>query len=238
MKKLVNFYFCFVFLVCFLTACCKQEINDVIYSGCYSVIGDSISYGKGSIQAKSWTDILNENLHFEMYSNLSVCGAVASSRAPQTQYDLINQIVLVDPRTELITVMIGINDCILNKKIGNVNEELLMPNEDLNYSINFTQGLIYDLRELRKRVPNALIILVSPPSITFTVKTDLSDYILAEKTIADALDIPFIDLSTSMYSSNDMRLCNSDQIHPTDKGYQVIASFVFPRIKSLLDSRL
>ena len=236
-KVMLNRFRHFFLIICYCVplVSCVEIVDDYFsYSGSYTALGDSITYGKGSLFSKSWTDIIKERMHINEYENLAVCGAVASSRYGDLQYDLITQINKVNPETDLITIMIGINDCLLDKEIGDVEREILLSTDELCYSKSFTQGLIYCLRVIRDRAPHAIIVLVSPPSISYEVKRDLSEYVASEKEIAYAYNIPFIDLLGSGYSSTDRKLCNSDLIHPTDEGYQVIASYVFPRLWSIL----
>lgn len=243
-QRIINNHIRHISILCFflLIVSCEKAEEETIYSfsGDYVALGDSITYGKGSINYKSWSDLIVEWMRIKNYDNYAVCGAFASSRFPNTsntQFDLITQIENVNPNADLVTVMIGINDCLYNKRIGSIEDEILLSTDALDSANSFTQGLIYDLRELKSNAPEALVIMISPPGISYEVKTELSEYISAEKKIAEAFNIPFIDISDSGYSSTDSRLCHSDRIHPTDRGYQLIASYILPKLIFYIENR-
>lgn len=226
--------YCLFILFLFLVACEKLEVRgDFIYSGSYAVIGDSITYGKGSSDNTSWSDILKTSLQVSDYENYAVCGAVASSRNPDSQYALKTQIELMDSRFDLITVMIGINDCLLGKEIYNVDEVIGFSPENIDFRRSFTHGFVYDLYLLLNRFPDSKIIVIGPPSISYPTKSNLQDYVRVEKEVSALMGLPFIDLSESQYSPNGNHIC-SDKIHPTDLGYSIIADYILNIIKNEL----
>ena len=222
---------CFLIMVLFLVSCAKQEVvEDYSFYGSYAVLGDSISYGKGSSNGSSWADILRGLLHINEFEKLAVCGAVASSRFPAYQYDLKTQIESLEKEFDLITLMIGTNDCLIGKEIIDVDRVINLPIDDIDYKISFTHGFIYDLRLLLDRFPKSLVIIVSPPLNSYKTAFDLEDYIGVEKEVAQILNLPFIDLSSSAYVPRGDLIC-ADMIHPTDKGYSIIANYVFSFLK-------
>ena len=199
----------------------------------YIVLGDSVSYGIGSNRHHSWAAIIQDSLRFHSYWNLSVPGALASSKSSDGKYDLATQICEINTDDNFITVMIGINDCTRKKVIGDVEKELLFTLEDLDYKNSFSQGFIYDLRILRDKCPRSLVVVVGPPDISKDPSDDLTAYIEVERRVSESLGFPFIDLSGAPYSSLDLSLCG-DHIHPTDKGYKILASYILPRIKKII----
>ena len=231
-----------ILLIVAMSICsCGKVIDESIETVAYNikdrfiVLGDSVSYGTGSRHHHSWADIIQDSLHFQSFLNLSVPGAVASSRTPDGKYDLVSQIKQIDSDDNFITLMIGINDCIYQKKMGDIEKELTLSFDELDYKESFSQGFVYSLRLLRKRFPQSILVVIGPPDISKNSSDDLHIYIKAEKHICEVLGIPFIDLSNAPYSSMDPLLC-CDHIHPTDRGYQVLACFVLPHLKSILST--
>lgn len=225
---------CFYAVLLFAIVSCEKQESEAIDStfffyGSYAAIGDSVSNGKGSLENKSWTDIVKDSLRVDDYNNYSICGAVASSRYPDSTYALCSQIEKIDSDFDLITVMIGINDCILGKEICDINEVINIPLDQLDYRKSFTHGFVYDLRLLMSQHPDSQIIVIEPPAIA--IKNNLDDYIRVEKTVSQRLGLPFIELSGCEYSPVGSFIC-SDRIHPTDLGYSVLADYILMRMKN------
>lgn len=229
-----------ILLIVAMSICsCGKVIDESIETVAYNikdrfiVLGDSVSYGTGSRHHHSWAAIIQDSLHFKSFWNLSVPGAVASSKTSDGKYDLATQICEIDTDDNFITVMIGINDCTRNKEIGDVEAELLLPVDELDYKQSFSQGFIYDLKILKEKCPKSLVVVVGPPEISKNPSNNLTAYIEVERRVAENLGFPFIDLSAAPYSSLDSSLCG-DHIHPTDKGYKILAIFILPRLKQIL----
>ena len=124
-----------ILLIVAMSICsCGKVIDESIETVAYNikdrfiVLGDSVSYGTGSRHHHSWADIIQDSLHFQSFLNLSVPGAVASSRTPDGKYDLVSQIKQIDSDDNFITLMIGINDCIYQKKMYGGDGALLFNN--------------------------------------------------------------------------------------------------------------
>ena len=230
--KSIILFLCFIAL-----SSCESDVVDDLeryeFGGRYAALGDSITYGKGSDVHRSWADIIQDHLGVLYFEKKAVNGAVASSRLPEEDYNLSSQVDKLDGNYDLITLMIGINDCLLGYGIGDVKYEIGLPMEDLNFRESFSQGFIYNIRLLQDRYPNATIIVITPPAIAYKTKQDLIDYINAERLVCARLQIPYIDLSGSQYNPDNTALCE-DRIHPTDKGYYLIAKYILPRIAAIL----
>ncbi|MBO4918299.1 MAG: SGNH/GDSL hydrolase family protein [Bacteroidales bacterium] len=228
----------YIFVVLVICSCGKTRVEPeepffLNLKDRFIVLGDSVSYGTGSKRHHSWAAIIQDSLRFGSFRNLSVPGAVASSRSLDGKYDLASQISRIDVDDNFITVMIGINDCTRSITIGDISMELSIPTSDLDYKSSFSQGFIYDLRILREKCPKSLVVVIGPPDISKDPSNDLPSYINAEKQICEALDFPFIDISDAPYSSKDPLLC-TDNIHPTDKGYKILADYILPRLIGIL----
>lgn len=232
---------CVLFCFCaFALSSCESHIDELnedsetlTFEGSYVALGNSVTYGKGSASFTSWSDIIKNLLGIKSYEKKAVRGAVASSRNPEELYNLSSQVSQLSGDYNLITLMIGINDCLLGFKIGDIEKEVDLSIEELDYKRSFSQGFIYNLKLLLKMYPKATIIVVGPPKISYPTEHDLSDYIKAEQQICHTLAIPFIDLSESSYNPYNRSLC-VDGIHPTDEGYRLIADYLLPHFVSIL----
>ena len=227
-----HFRFFIILLAC--SSCEYYEIEEPFLNyGSYAVIGDSISYGKGSVNTTSWSAILKESLGIVRYQNYSVCGAVASTRDPNSRYSIKAQIESIESNFDLITVMIGINDCLLGRELVNVEDVIKLPMNEIDYKESFTHGFVYNMSLLKGKFPDSQIIVVAPPQIGYDTKISLNEYIEIEKIVSQRLDLPFIDVSDSDYIPCGDLIC-PDQIHPTDKGYKLLAEFIIKQIKSIV----
>ena len=240
MNAMIKVKCIFLCICAFVLSSCESNIIEInedpeipSFEGKYVALGNSVTYGKGSASFTSWSDIIKNLLGIKSYEKKAVRGAVASSRNPEELYNLSSQVLQLSGNYDLITLMIGINDCLLGYKIGDIEKEVEMPIEDLDYKQSFSQGFIYNLKLLLKMYPEATIIVVGPPKISYPTEHDLSDYNKAEQQICHYLAIPFVDLSESQYDPYNRSHC-VDGIHPTDEGYRLIANYLLPHFVSIL----
>ena len=206
----------------------------------YACVGDSISFGASSTGGKtSWCNYLAERL-----------GATLQKRATNGSYiysHMRSQIEGISADTELVTIMMGTNDAHAFKnelteglEIGNVKLIIGMEND---YPDDYTQSSIYAnglsilgvfrwcLERLRRKLPNARIVVITPLPSSSRDETVLNTIIVGEASICHFLGIEvYMPTSSAMFDFTYINILFADGLHPNDAGYKAIAGWVYQNI--------
>lgn len=201
--------------------------------GKYTCLGDSISYGAGSTAGNvSWCDYLAEKL-----------GATLTKYAVSGQKiweNLRGQVEKVGADAELITLMMGVNDCTEisagTKILGDVDDVIMMENDNPD---NYESSALYNdsvlgrfrwcLERLKVKAPNARIIVITP--LPYNDDATLKQLVQAQASICNAIGIEVLIPTDSVaFSTNYFQALQSDTLHPNDAGYKVVAGYVYQNL--------
>ena len=198
MKK----YFYLLFILTFLLACSKQEPKNYPNSNTDIIaFGDSLTYGYGAAQDKSYPAYLSQMLEREVI-NLGVSGDTSAQGLTR-----INEIKKYEPY--MVLIEFSAND--LFRKIPKEQTE-------------------NNLREIVRQVQSmgAIAVLVDTGGAF-----PMDAYTKIQKQIAkdyNTLLVPAI--MDGIYNKKSLK---SDQIHPNNKGYEIVAKRVKKVIEKYLD---
>lgn len=201
--------------------------------GKYTCLGDSISYGAGSTTGNvSWCDYLAEQL-----------GATLTKYAVSGQKiweHLRSQVEKVGADAELVTLMMGVNDCseisASTKTLGVVDDVIMMENDNPE---NYEDSTLYNdsvlgrfrwcLERLKVKAPNARIVVITP--LPYNDNATLKQLIQAQASICNAIGIEVLIPTDSIAFSTDyFQTLQSDTLHPNDAGYKVVAGYVYQNL--------
>jgi len=196
----------------------------------YTGIGDSITVGVGSTgNNTSYFNIITTYLPFLSSYKSAASGATVM---PVVGRPKLSDLVTAAPvGTNLITVMIGVNDWDLDNPIGNTTDVLLKDYAALNENNSFAEAFRYNLETLKINFPTAKIIVITPIKAFFPWQgsAQLRLYIDTEIEVANYLSIPVINAydNSGIYGTSPYMF---DSLHPNDSGYQLIANQVLSGI--------
>lgn len=201
--------------------------------GKYTCLGDSISYGAGSTAGNvSWCDYLAEQL-----------GATLTKYAVSGQKiweNLRGQVEKVGADAELITLMMGVNDCSEissgTKTLGEVDDVIMMENDNPE---NYEGSTLYNdsvlgrfrwcLERLKVKAPNARIVVITP--LPYNDNATLKQLVQAQASICNAIGIEVLVPTDSVaFSTEYFQTLQSDTLHPNDAGYKVVAGYVYQNL--------
>lgn len=199
----------------------------------YTCLGDSISYGATSTSGKtSWCDYLAEMI-----------GATLTKRAVSGQriWDhLRSQVEKVTEDVELVTLMMGVNDCSLiangSETLGVVDDVIVMNNDA---PIDYANSTLYNdsvlgrfrwcLERLRAKATNARIIVFTP--LPYNDNKTLLELVRAEASICWSLGIEvYIPTDSTAFNTSYFQALQSDTLHPNDAGYKVFAGYAYQQL--------
>jgi len=196
----------------------------------WQALGDSITYGEGSTTGTtSYANIIQTKANFKSLSKQAVSGITVKPTSGRGE--LYTQVSAVTVGTELITVMVGVNDAIVNNTLGDLPTVLGKIYASLDKTLSFTEAFRYNIEYLKVNFPNAKIIVISPLKTTsaWTTSANLQKYIDAEIAICNYLSVPFIDANnlSGIYPTGTF---TPDGLHPNDAGYALLADCVLKGI--------
>lgn len=216
-------------------------------------LGDSTTQGAGSgetsvLGSKSWFDRLVAKIQFRSYRKLAANGTVTMKQEGlgALSSQIKNLPVVGNP---IILVMIGTNDINRTHEKGNVNAALAMQYEDLSETVSFAEAFRYNLETIKRRLPNAEIIVMMPLSPQLEDESDAESYRDIERTICKALSIPVFEVRNECGIS---KYCNygfaqvaedeienavvfmADALHPNNAGYERIANYVATKLNKYI----
>lgn len=198
------------------------------------VFGDGIAYGIGAsvVGTTSFTGLLNSKYGYKIY-NHSITDATfgvygndnMKERSIQTQIELDASI----STAEYAIIFAGTNDYTCGVADIGTNNSVS--------DTTFKGSIVSAISKLLELNPSCKVLLVSPiyrASITagdnnngddtLVNSKKLSEYVAAMKEISEYLHITFVDIYTmgTINKYNKDVYLNSDGIHPTDAGYDLI----------------
>lgn len=217
----------------------------------YIAFGDSITYGVGATDFFGYPNKLNQHFGFASFSNR---GISATSFCKQ---DNENGIIYTKTHelsnfAGLITVAGGTNDFgNLHSPLGSFDDIKDVPFSSLTppstiYSANYTfaEAFRYTIEDLQRNNPNAKIVVLIPTNRSNGTTNygygDLDAYREMEIKICKLLGVEYVDMSQcgipSYNSSVYFRLNGGspDGLHPNDFGYDLMTSFLIPRVNGYL----
>jgi lysophospholipase L1-like esterase len=189
----------------------------------YTALGDSISDGYGSTNNKSYVNYIHDKVTFKSLNKIAVTSTTVmpSSGRPE----IYTQIASIPAGTDLITLMIGVNDYIVQNKLGNLETVLAKNYASLDKTLSFAEAFRYNLETIRNNFPNAKILVITPIQTTQTGSIEFKSYIDIEIAIANYFSIPVIDAynNSTIYKGSGLL---PDGLHPNDAGYLLLADLV------------
>ena len=201
----------------------------------FTGLGDSITFGQGSTSGNtSYLDIINGILGFKTYTKLAVSSTSAMPKAGQPE--LFTQVLSIPAGTDLITVMIGVNDYFYGNALGDVQTVLNKNYASLDKTSSFTEALRYNLETIRINHPNTKVIFITPIRTVNTALSAVSpliNYVNNAVAIANYLNIPVVNAynNSGIYDGNASSFI-PDTVHPNDAGYTLISKLVLSNLIS------
>ena len=198
--------------------------------------------------SKSWFDRLVTKIQFRSYRKLAANGTVTMKQEGlgALSSQIKNLPVVGNP---IILVMIGTNDINKAHTKGDANSVLAMQYEDLSETVSFAEAFRYNLETIKRRLPNAEIIVMMPLSPQPEDESDAESYRDIERTICKALSIPVFEVRNECGIS---KYCNygfaqvaedeienatvfmADALHPNNAGYERIANYVATKLNKYI----
>lgn len=203
------------------------------------IYGDSIStinHGEGGYEA-----ILKKSLHLDEIYNYAVGSSGLSTVTPNNMVDIVSKEDNIPADADLILIWHGSNDWYWGTPIGGMGES----NPD-----TFWGGIDYVISRLRKRLPMAKLVWVTPIyryeapyELSFAGEAyELSN--CAERTMQDYYDtlekasvrygFPLIDMRRrcNIHQGNEDYYLE-DRVHPNKNGYDVIGKVLVQEIEGM-----
>ena len=188
-------------------------------------LGDSITKANGS------QIIVKEKLGFLKVDNKGINGqTMAYQSTNKSTYSIGKDINYKE--YDLVTIFIGTNDFRYNKKLGVISED--SNKYDETTFIGSYQMLIETILESNSSID---LVLITPLQrskdgydINFTneVGYKLINYVNAIKDLGKKYDLPVLDLySSSGFTNKTLSLYTRDNLHPNEKGYEIIANKMY-----------
>ena len=202
-----------------------KQTNDSFY---HLVLGDSLAKGYGSTQggfAELASKQIEEQIHKPIrVENLGVNGLTTDRLVQKIQAEEVQQKI---KEANIITINIGGNNLFrLNRDVG-VIDGIKMLNKEKTHFEEDVKNIVKTVRTLN---PNALLILSElynplqlDDSIASYADMFLDGWNDAVYSISKA-NQPSIVLPIRKLIPNDKKELLYDQVHPNDKGYEIIAN--------------
>ncbi|MEY8347669.1 GDSL-type esterase/lipase family protein [Bacillus cereus] len=202
-----------------------KQTNDSFY---HLVLGDSLAKGYGSTQggfAELASKQIEEQIHKPIrVENLGVNGLTTDRLVQKIQAEEVQQKI---KEAHIITINIGGNNLFrLNRDVG-IIDGIEMLNKEKAHFEDDIKNIVKTVRTLN---PNALLILSElynplqlDDSIASYADMFLDGWNDAVYSISKA-NQPSIVLPIRKLISNDKKDLLYDQVHPNDKGYEIIAN--------------
>lgn len=193
----------------------------------YTALGNSITEGTGATDGfGSYSDRINTKFGFKSYINLGAGGCTVMPVVGHVE--LYTQVSAIPIGTDLITIMIGVNDWSVGNYIGEVQLVLAKPYATLDKSLSFAEAFRYNMETIKINFPYAKIFIITP--INSTSQNYLfEEYVEIEIAIANYLSIPIINArdGSGIYQGSPYF---SDTVHPNNDGHIALANYVASKI--------
>ena len=186
-------------------------------------LGDSITAGAGSITSK-YAETLAKKLGYELI-NKGIAGSTIKAN-----YDSIKTVDLTN--IDIVTIMTGTNGC--GTSPGTIDD---VKDDFNNNGTTFYGYLGFIADYARYNNPLLKVYFITPPQSGSPTGTNMQNILTAFKEVGIKCSVPVIDIyseSGLLYHNEKARsFYYTDAIHPTQLGHDIIADFVFNKIKSM-----
>ena len=157
--------------------------------------------------------------------NKGVSGSVIN-----TNYNDIKTVDLTN--VDIVTIMTGTNG--FGKNLGTIDDV----KDDFNDNPASFYGYLGFIADYaRYSNPLLKVYFVTPPQSSYPTGTMMKSILTAFKEVREKSSVPVIDIyneSGLLYHNEKVRkFYYSDHIHPTQLGHDIIADFIFNKIKSM-----
>ena len=231
MKKYISVLLSIFMILCLFTACGKGESADteqtksaLPYAGkTVTFIGDSITYGIGlENQTNQYWMHLQKNMALGSVQNKGVSGSCVSTQGTR---GLDRQPLAMRVNsffsTDIFIIFMSTNDFGCDVPIGTMED---------TQDVSFMGAWNFTLNTLKTRHPDTKILLMTPlPRYSKKINAlnlKLDDYVDALREIAQAHELPLIDLYTMMADEFTEENCEKympDKLHPNEAGHRLMA---------------
>ena len=185
-------------------------------------LGDSITAGAGKISS-SYAETLARKLGYKLINK----GVSASTI--KTNYDDIKTVDLTN--VDIVTIMTGTNGLGALGTIDDVKDDFN------NNGATFYGYLGFIADYARYMNPLLKVYFITPPQSERPTGTVMQNMLTAFEEVGKKCSVPVIDIfgeSGLLYHNEKVRkFYYRDNVHPTQLGYDIIADFVFSKIKSM-----
>ncbi|RHP34933.1 SGNH/GDSL hydrolase family protein [Lachnotalea sp. AF33-28] len=183
------------------------------------------SFGDSITAQGGWQDTVTNYFGFSGFDNAGKAGAYLADDGSDKWLGARIQTIPTD--ANVITIFAGVNDLIFDHAIGEITDTSTVKG-----------GLSHIIDEVRKRVPGAQIIVVTPYN-TYdsgnTLGLTLNSYADAIKEVASAQSVPVIDLYYgSDFSPSNQADYTVDRIHLNSAGKAHLGDVMVEFLKSIL----
>jgi lysophospholipase L1-like esterase len=199
----------------------------------YASLGDSITEGTLTPDGLlGYPNRINTKVGFSSFINLAQGGTTVKPTVGRP--DLNDQVAAVPVGTDLITLMIGLNDYSLGNTLGSVTDVLSKSYDSLDRTLSIFEAFRYNLETLKINFPLAKIFVITPINTT-TGDPDLNLVVEGEISIANYLSVTVINArdGSGIYSGSPYF---GDTVHPNNAGQILLADFVLSKMRIFGDS--
>ena len=186
-------------------------------------LGDSITAGANSITSK-YAETLAKKLGYELI-NKGVSGSTINTNCNDIQTVALTNV-------DIVTIMTGTNN--YGKVLGTIDDV----KDDFNDNPATFYGYLGFIADYaRYSNPLLKVYFITPPQSSYPTGNMMKGILTAFKEVGEKCSVPVIDIyseSGLLYHNEKVRkFYYSDHIHPTQLGHDIIADFIFNKIKSM-----
>jgi len=188
----------------------------------YVALGDSIT-----AYDPSYADIVNAEKKFASFIKSGIGGCTVMPTAGHAEF--YTQTAAIPADTDIITLLIGVNDHIFNNPVGDINAVLTKAWGTLDRTMSFAEAFRFNLETIKRAHGNARIYVILPLQSEYGGMSPLQQYQDAEIAIADALSIPYFSAhkESGLWPGEALY---SDLLHPNSAGHVLLGQYVSTKI--------
>ena len=208
-------------------------------SGDFSWTGKKfVSYGDSITQGNTWQNYLVNELGLVHENHGLSSSCISNFEQWAVSMSNNSRIDAIPLDADIITIMGGTNDWASRRQIGTLDDVT---------TETFIGGYKHLIERLMSRIPNARIIIMSPPFGYYNtgvgseevngIGIKLSSYIEASELIAKHYKLPFInmyqDLGINKFNKDNFMHVEDLQVHPNSNGGKRVAGRVLGELRKL-----
>lgn len=208
-------------------------------SGDFSWTGKKfVSYGDSITQGNTWQNYLVNELGLVHENHGLSSSCISNFEQWAVSMSNNSRIDAIPLDADIITIMGGTNDWASRRQIGTLDDVT---------TETFIGGYKHLIERLMSRIPNARIIIMSPPFGYYNtgvgseevngIGIKLSSYIEASELIAKHYKLPFInmyqDLGINKFNKDNFMSIEDLQVHPNSNGGKRVAGRVLGELRKL-----